>query len=162
MEATKDVASAIKEIQDVAANNTAAMENTTKNINRTSELANNSSQVLESIVNIAHSTEQEIQHIAQLTEEQAQVSQELSSSMNQVHSIADETGKQVEEALNALDSLVKETEELNASPKNFKKVNILWGKKKPSGAKPLVVFLFPHTPHLLSSTLIDFVYIFTA
>ena len=121
MEATKDVASAIKEIQDVAANNTAAMENTTKNINRTSELANNSSQVLESIVNIAHSTEQEIQHIAQLTEEQAQVSQELSSSMNQVHSIADETGKQVEEALNALDSLVKETEELKRITEELQK-----------------------------------------
>ena len=121
MEATKDVASAIKEIQEVAGNNTTAMENTTKSINRTSELANNSSQILESIVRIAHSTEKEIQDIAQLTEAQAQVSHELSSSMNQVHNIADETGKQVEEALNALDSLVKETEELKRITEELQK-----------------------------------------
>ena len=121
MEATKDVASAIKEIQEVAGNNTTAMENTTKNINRTSELANNSSQVLESIVNIAHSTEKEIQHIAELTEAQAQVSHELSSSMNQAHNIADETGKQVEEALNALNTLVKETEELKRITEELQK-----------------------------------------
>ena len=121
MGATKDVASAIKEIQEVAGNNTTAMERTTENINKASNLANNSSQVLESIVTIAHSTEQEIQHIAQLTEEQVRVSQEVSSSMDQVHNIANETSKQVEEALSALESMVKETEELKRITEELQK-----------------------------------------
>ena len=121
MEATRDVATAIQEIQNVAQNNTAAMERTTENINRTSELANNSNNTLESIVNIAYSTEEEIRHIAGLTEEQARVSVEVSNSMDQVHNIADETAKQVEEALSALDQLIKETEELKRITEELQK-----------------------------------------
>ena len=112
MDATKKVNSSISGVQGVAHENIAGMEKALTDLGKAVELANQSGEVLKSIVQGAEESAIQIQSIATAAEEQSATSEEINSSIDEINSISAETSHGVAESALALEDMSAQMHEL--------------------------------------------------
>jgi methyl-accepting chemotaxis protein len=83
-------------------------------ISRASELADDSSRGLNTIIAIVQETSEEVRHIALATSEQSNTVQHINDLMNHVFIIANQNSDQVAKTIGALEELMGQTKQLQA------------------------------------------------
>lgn len=122
MEATKDVGVAIDGIQEQVHMTIQGVRNMTELADGAAQLAHNSGEALEEIVHLAESSADRIRSIASASSQQSVASEEVTRTISEIHSISQNTGEQMEAAMNALGSLTSRVEELSTMTGVFRLV----------------------------------------
>jgi methyl-accepting chemotaxis protein len=114
MSATGEVATAVRDIQNVSNENAQSMHQAMDSISHASELADDSSRGLNTIIAIVQETSEEVRHIALSTSEQSNTVQHINDLMNHVFIIANQNADQVAKTIGALEELMGQTKQLQA------------------------------------------------
>ncbi|GAB7021853.1 bacteriohemerythrin [Salidesulfovibrio brasiliensis] len=102
MQATKEVGSAVTEIQEHARENVAAVEKAAEDIVLSTEAATESGKFMEEIVHIVDETAIQVQSIAAASEEQSAASEQINRAVAEVNQVANETAEGMSLATDAL------------------------------------------------------------
>ena len=121
MTATKEVEKSIVSIQEVTQQNVLAMNNSTAELKKATELANTSGEMLQKIVQGAELSADKIQSIAAAAEEQSATSEEINRSLSEINQIATDTETSLEEAQQQINALNNQMDEMNRLITNLKK-----------------------------------------
>ncbi|WP_291328389.1 methyl-accepting chemotaxis protein [Desulfovibrio sp. UCD-KL4C] len=111
--ATNEVGDAIKAIQTGTQRSLQHMEDTTKVVEGSTELAGKAGESIQLIVDIVESTSDMVRAIAAASEQQSAASEEINRSTSEVNEIASETSECMIQASDAMNSLSEMTERLN-------------------------------------------------
>ncbi len=107
MDATKDVAEAINDIQNETQGSIRAMEVTGQAVEQTNSLADEAGNALNSILELVSNTADQIRNIATASEEQSAASEEISTSIHNIHDISSQTAEGMEQANAAIAELAQ-------------------------------------------------------
>ncbi len=102
MQATNEVSSFIRAIQESARNNLDVTEQTTQVILRATELSHDAGESLEQILHLVESTEDQVRSIAAASEEQSATSEEINRSSEEINRIAVDTADAMANASEAI------------------------------------------------------------
>ena len=105
MQATGEVGTAVRAIQDGARHNIKEMENTSGAVTNCTELAKSAGESLLSIVTIVQSTAEMINSIAVAAEEQSSTCEEITQTTEAINDVAQNTLKTMEDANHAVDEI---------------------------------------------------------
>jgi methyl-accepting chemotaxis protein/hemerythrin len=105
MQATKEVGSTVKQIQEHARENVVAVEEAAEDIDHSTEAANRSGEFMERIVHIVDETALQVQSIAAASEEQSAASEEINRAVSEVNQVAGETAEGMGHATDALNEI---------------------------------------------------------
>lgn len=114
MTATKEVETAIKDMQDVAQANVKAVEQTAVDIVESTRVANESGQFMEDIVDIVGDTSAQVESIATASEQQTAVSEEINHAVADVTRVARETSEGMTRSASQLAAMTGLLGELDA------------------------------------------------
>jgi len=114
MEATKEVAAAIKGIQQSARENIQGVEDTSANLHEAITLISESGQVLSRIVGEAESVANQVRSIATAAEEQSATSEEVTKALDSINAVSAETASAMRESALAVGELAVQAQELQA------------------------------------------------
>lgn len=112
MDATKDVAAAIRTIQDGASANIKSVDHAAEAVERATEMANQSGASLERIVEFADETSGQVQSIATAAEEQSAASEEINRAVEDINMIASETADGMNQSAEAITELARLSNQL--------------------------------------------------
>jgi len=112
MDATKDVAAAIQTIQDGATANIHSVDTAAQAVDRATDLANQSGESLEQIVELSDDTSGQVQSIATAAEEQSAASEEINRAVDDINMIASETAEGMNQSAEAITELARLSGEL--------------------------------------------------
>ncbi len=112
MASTHDVGKAIAAIQESTAKSVAAMEEAVSNVDQATELANQSGQALDGIVEKVESTVDQVNAIAAASEEQSAASEEINRSIETVNEMSRQTAEAMDEAAKAVADLAEQAQRL--------------------------------------------------
>ncbi len=112
MQATKEVEEVINAIQSSSSQNIKGMDNTTKAVGQSKELAREAGDSLTEIVSFVDTTSDQVRSIATASEEQSTSSEEINRAMDDINNIAMEIASDMENATNALHQLKDLSEQL--------------------------------------------------
>lgn len=112
MDATKDVAAAIRTIQDGASANIKSVDHAAEAVERATEMANQSGASLERIVEFADETSGQVQSIAAAAEEQSAASEEINRAVDDINMIASETADGMNQSAEAITELARLSNQL--------------------------------------------------
>jgi len=113
MTATKEVSNSITAIQGVAAMNVAQVEAAVSELEKASDLANQSGSALGEIVKGTEESAGQIQSIAAAAEEQAAASEEINRAIEEINTIAQTTEERASETMAAVTLLVEQSRALS-------------------------------------------------
>ena len=113
MQATKEVGTAISEIQKEAEANIKQTESAVKTVEESTEYASQSGDSLENIVNMISEAAEQVNSIATAAEEQSQTSEEINKAMDDINDISKETNEAMNQSAQAVHSLVQQVHELS-------------------------------------------------
>jgi twitching motility protein PilJ len=119
-EATKRVATLVKTIQAETGGAVAAMESTTSEVVRGSQLAHEAGEALEKIGNVSNQLADLIQSISLASKQQARGSEALAKSMSDISSITQQTATSTKQAAASIGGLKALADELRESVSRFK------------------------------------------
>ena len=105
MEATKQVASAVKAIQSGAEHNIHAMEESSNFISASTQIASDAGEALSKIATMVEHTAEEMRAIATASEEQSATLDEINRTTNDIHNISAEVAEGTKLASEAVDEL---------------------------------------------------------
>ena len=112
MTATKEVGSAINEIQTGTRQSIGAVGRTTSNLDATSILVGKSGEALGEIVNESVRTADQVRNIATAAEEQSSTSEEINNSLDEINRVTGETAVAMQQSARAVSELAAQTQEL--------------------------------------------------
>ena len=112
MQATGEVGSAVRAIQDGTAENIRCMEQASEAVKSSTSLATSAGESLQAIVNIAKGTAQQIHSIAVAAEQQSSTCEQLSNTTDSINEVANETLAIMDEAEKALDTMEEDVRRL--------------------------------------------------
>lgn len=121
MEATREVGKVVSGIQNGTNDNLMAMQESTKRVNRSTELALSAGESLAAIVTIAEMTASQIHSIAAASEEQSAASEQISKNTEEVNRAAENNAALMREAaktVEVLDALTRGIVDLIEELKN--------------------------------------------
>ncbi|QJB55022.1 bacteriohemerythrin [Pseudodesulfovibrio sp. zrk46] len=113
MDATKEVGGAVNTIQEQARSNIRAVENSVKDIVKSTEAASESGRFMDEIVAIVEDTANMVESIATASEEQSAASEEINQAVADVTRVASETAEGMALAAKKLDSMAAMTSDLD-------------------------------------------------
>ncbi|NDV22234.1 methyl-accepting chemotaxis protein [Desulfovibrio sp. JC022] len=111
--ATQQVGESISSIQAAARKNIKSMDHAAGSVDETTELAANSGEVLENILNYAQENAEQVQSIATAAEEQSAASEEINQAVEEVSRISAETSESMAQSAIAIEELAEMTSELS-------------------------------------------------
>lgn len=114
MQATKEVGSAINEIQTGASENVAVVDVAVEAVLEANNLANQSGEALKRIVQLAVETSDEVRSIATAAEEQSAVSEEINRAVEEISRITAETSSGMNQSAQAVTELAELAEKLRS------------------------------------------------
>lgn len=120
MASTTDVSSAIQAIQGSTEKSMASVDNAVEQVNLATELASQSGQALQEIVDTVDVTADQVHAIATASEEQSAASEEINQSIIQVNDMAGQSADAMHEAARAVSDLTAQTQELTIIIQNLK------------------------------------------
>ena len=120
MQATGEVGTAVRAIQDGARNNIQEMENTSGAVTNCTELAKSAGESLLSIVTIVQSTAEMINSIAVAAEEQSSTCEEITSSTEAINELAQDTLKTMKDATTVVDEINNVVEQIASLTKELR------------------------------------------
>ena len=112
MASTHDVGSAIKAIQESAAQSAASADNAVARIGEATGFARQSGEALEAIVSTVETTADQVGAIAAASEEQSAASEEINRTISEVSDMSHQTAKSMTEAAQAVADLTAQTRRL--------------------------------------------------
>ncbi len=112
MQATNEVSSFIRAIQESARNNLEVTEQTTQVILKATELSHDAGESLEQILHLVESTEDQVRSIATASEEQSATSEEINRSSDEINRIAVDTANAMANAADAISEMSRLSMEL--------------------------------------------------
>ena len=112
MNATSEVGSSIKAIQDSAGNNIQRVDFAAENVTKATELASVSGIALQEILDLANANAHLIASIATAAEEQSATSEEINNSVDEINRIADATATGMMESATAVQEIARMSQEL--------------------------------------------------
>ena len=112
MDATREVGSAISEIQSEVDKNVKEMNSVASSVEEGTQLAGESHQALQEIVKLVVSVTDQVRAIATASEEQSAASEEINRSVEDIRTISEETARGMKETKDAVDTLVRLAEDL--------------------------------------------------
>ncbi len=115
MNATKEVGSSIKAIQDSAAQNIQNVSTAVESITETTEQAKQSGHVLEEIVSLANENSMLISSMAAAAEEQSATSEEINRSVDSINRVANETAESMVQTSSAVHELAEMAQRLKST-----------------------------------------------
>ncbi|OIQ52070.1 Methyl-accepting chemotaxis protein PctA [Pseudodesulfovibrio hydrargyri] len=107
MNATSEVHSAVKGIQDVARQNVKATQTAVGSVTRSTELAGRSGEALTSILSTTRGTADQVHSIAAAAEQQSSASEQISAATAEVTRVCEDTDELMVEASKAIDHLAE-------------------------------------------------------
>ncbi|GAB7078960.1 methyl-accepting chemotaxis protein [Megalodesulfovibrio paquesii] len=105
MTATKEVGSAIRDIQNGTRKNVDNVERAVASIDSATSLAGQSGEALGSIVNLVETTSEQVRSIATAAEEQSATSEQINRSIEAINQISQETSDAMQQSANAVTEL---------------------------------------------------------
>ena len=120
MSSTHDVSTAITSIQQSAQQSWERMDLAWKNVERATQLAEESGEALKKIVTSVEHTADQVQVIAVASEQQSTASDEITNSITSVHEISDQTTKAMGQSAKAIADLAHQTEQLSSLIREMK------------------------------------------
>ncbi|XXJ20384.1 methyl-accepting chemotaxis protein [Desulfovibrio caledoniensis] len=114
MNATSEVHSAVKGIQEVARQNVQATQTAVGSVNRSTELAGRSGEALASILSTTRGTADQVHSIATAAEQQSAASEQISAATSEVTRVCEETDELMVKASKAIDHLAELARHLSA------------------------------------------------
>jgi len=121
MQATKEVHTAIKAIQQASRENIKGMEEASVSVDKSTELATVAGDSLKAIVDIVQANADQVRAIATASEEQSAASEEISRGAEEVNMIALETSEIMTRSSQAVDELAEMAQELQGLIEDLKK-----------------------------------------
>ena len=121
MEATKDVAQAITNIQSGTSASIDATGDATRSVEDSTKLAEESGRVLGRIVEIVSETAVQVETIATASEEQSAASEEVTHAMDEINRISAETADSMSHANSYIESAGRRAQEVNRLISQLKK-----------------------------------------
>ncbi len=121
MQATNEVSSFIKAIQDSARKNLEVTEKTTQVIEQATELTHAAGDSLNKILQLVQSTDDQVRAIATASEEQSAASEEINRSTNEINRIAGETSQAMNNASNMVAEMAQRATALNEAMVRMKR-----------------------------------------
>ena len=112
MASTQDVGNAIRSIQESTAQSMSAVDEAVQRIGEATELANQSGQALQEIVETVEATADQVNAIATASEEQSAASEEINQSIVQVNDMSRQTAEAMAEAAKAVSDLAMQAQSL--------------------------------------------------
>ncbi len=112
MDATKEVGSAIANIQSVADQNIKATDNTVNTVTESTKLAEESGQVLKAIVSFMENASSQVSGIATAAEEQSSTSEQINHSTEEVNQLTRESTQLMGESTKAVQEVARMASEL--------------------------------------------------
>lgn len=112
MNATKEVAQAINNIQGGTQASVSATDNATDSVEHSTRLAEKSGNILRSIVETVSNTATKVESIAAASEEQSASSEEVTLVVDEINTISGETARSMHIASNAVEKVYQNTQEL--------------------------------------------------
>ena len=112
MDATKEVGSAIANIQSVADLNIQATENAVLKIAESTELAGKSGEVLNAIVQLMDNAASQVSGIATAAEEQSSTSEQINHSAEEVNQLSQEASEVMDQSASAVQDVARMAAEL--------------------------------------------------
>ena len=112
MQATQEVGTAVTSIQDGTRRNIKGMSITAELVGKSTELAQESGQSLEAIVDIVNATADQVRSIATASEEQSAASEQINQGTDEINRIAEETSLAMNESNRAVTDLATLTDDL--------------------------------------------------
>lgn len=114
MAATKQVGDAIRDIQQMTSRNIANVENAVKEINSVTELANQSDEAFNEIVQMIDQASDQVRSIATSSEEQSAASEQINRSVEQIAGISNENAEAMRQSSAAVSELSKQSQILKS------------------------------------------------
>jgi methyl-accepting chemotaxis protein len=114
MNATSEVHSAVKGIQEVARENVRATQTAVNSVTRSTELAGRSGEALASILSTTRDTADQVHSIATAAEQQSSASEQISAATSDVTRVCEETDELMVEASRAIEALAELARHLGA------------------------------------------------
>lgn len=114
MASTTDVAKAVKSIQTAADHSMQQVENSVSSIELATHFANASGEALQRIVEMADITETKVRGIVRASEEQLSTNQGIHAAIAKVSAIGEDTAHTMQDALQAVAELARQTHNLSA------------------------------------------------
>jgi methyl-accepting chemotaxis protein len=114
MNATSEVHSAVKGIQEVARENVRAPQTAVNSVTRSTELAGRSGEALASILSTTRDTADQVHSIATAAEQQSSASEQISAATSDVTRVCEETDELMVEASRAIEALAELARHLGA------------------------------------------------
>lgn len=118
--ATTEIATMIKDIQDVTSSAVTSMEEGTKQVELGTELAQKAGESLTDIVNVSTEVQDMIQQIATAADEQSSAAEQISNNVGGISSVAEQSAKSAEQIASASEELNRQTEALDSLVNQFK------------------------------------------
>ena len=113
MDATKEVGSAIQNIQAGARTNVTATETAVQAVQESTSLAGDSGRALNEIVNMVERTADQVRNIATAAEQQSATSEEINRATDEINTISQQTAERMNEAQEAIVELKRLAEQLD-------------------------------------------------
>lgn len=120
MEATGEVASAIKGVQQGTQRSLSAANHTTSDLKQAATYINESGEALNHIVSGSVQVADQVREIATAAEEQSATSEEITNSLNSINTNASNMATTMEEAVTAIADLVRQTQNLQGVVEKLK------------------------------------------
>lgn len=114
MSSTQDVSGAIRAIQESTGKSMAAIDDAVNGIDKATEFATQSGEVLEEIVATVEATSDQVQAIISASEAQSVASEEINRSITEVNDMSRLTTKAMAEASRAIAELAKQAQQLTS------------------------------------------------
>ncbi|BBD09858.1 methyl-accepting chemotaxis protein [Desulfovibrio ferrophilus] len=112
MQATQEVGSAIKGIQEGTRSNITAMDDAERAVARSSELSSQAGESLQDIMGIVETTTDRVRSIATAAEEQSATSEEINNATEEINRISTETAAGMSESARSIEGLTALASEL--------------------------------------------------
>ncbi len=110
MHSTGEVGGTVRTIHDSVQGNIRRVDSTVEQIAQAAELAQNSGDALAAIAGMIESSSDQVQAIAAAAEEQSASSEEINHSISEVHNLAVSTAEVVQESVEAVEELTRQTQ----------------------------------------------------
>lgn len=120
MNATKEVGTSIKSIQEGTKQNIQGMDSSVAAIENATSLANQSGQSLREILSLAQEAADQVRAIATAAEEQSATSEEISRGVDDINRISTETSDVMENSSSAISDLARQAADLQALVQEMK------------------------------------------
>jgi len=121
MAATREVGTAISEIQSEVDKNVKEMNSVAFSVEEGTQLAGESYQALQEIVKLVVNVTDQVRAIATASEEQSVTSEEINRSLEDIKTISEETARGMKQTKDAVDTLVDLAEDLRVLTKELTK-----------------------------------------